>query len=541
MRGRRASPAIAAALLMWAATPAAQAGRFDLAEATIADIAAATDAGALDAETLMSLYLARIEAYEARGPQINAIVSLNSDAMAQARALDLERAQKGRRSLLHGIPVVLKDNIDSVGLPNTGGSIFLAGNMPVRDAHIVKGLRDAGAIILAKVNLGDFASDATGRSSIGGQTRNPHDPAYTLAGSSGGTGAAVGAWFAPLGLATDTGGSLRSPTSVNGLVGLKPTTGLLSRGGNIPTCLAFDSPGPMARSVHDVALSLGFMTGMDPADPMTRTGAGLFHRDYTQFLDTDALRGARIGIVRDVSGVDAEIDAVFEAAVADLRRLGAVLVDPVSFPPHLMGARAGLTKVVCDTEVPLEFARYLETIGPVYPKSIGALAQRADEYLSRHPEQAADFPKIYAQYKKRTGAMPGVDSLTYRSARDHGLAMARDAVLGLFETDRLDALVYVTRANRPELVGPAQPARQGASDQSLRNIANLTGFPDLIVPAGKTGDGLPVSISFFGPAYSEPRLLAFGYAYEQATRKRFNAAATPRLDGEVFDYEQAMP
>lgn len=520
----------------WMAALPAQAAQFDLAETSIADIQAATEAGALSAEKLMTLYLARIEAYEDRGPIINAITSLNQDALAEARALDRERREKGARSLLHGIPVVLKDNIDSVGLPNTGGSIFLAGHMPSTDAYLVKGLRDAGAIILAKVNPGDFASAGSGRTTISGQTRNPHNPLYSPAGSSSGTGAAVGAWFAPLGIGTDTGGSLRSPTSVNGLVGLKPTTGLISRGGNIPTCMAFDSAGPMTRSVADLAISLGFMTGVDLADPATRASAGLFHNDYTPFLKTDALRGARIGVNRDATGEDAHIDATFETALAEFARQGAVLIDPMPFPRHVLEARAALVEVVCDTEVPIEMARYLAPLPASYPKTTLELAQRAEAHLNAHPDQAADFPTVYARYKERAERFAPADSLSYRSAKEHGLAMMRAAVMGMFEAHRLDALVYVTRATPPERIGPSKPPVPGASNKSVRNIANLTGFPDLIVPAGATADGLPVSISLFGPAYSEPHLIGYAYAYEQATRKRFNAVATPRLAGEVFDY-----
>jgi amidase len=517
--------------------PVARAADFDLARASIADINAAIAAGALTSERLLELYLARIAAYEEQGPTINAIIALHPDARTAARALDAERRATGPRSPLHGIPVVVKDNIDSIGLPCTGGSIFLEGNQPAADAFIVRRLREAGAIILAKVNLGDFASDATGRSSLGGQTRNPHNPRYTPAGSSGGTGAAVGAWFAPLGLGTDTGGSLRSPTSVNGLAGLKPTHGLLSRAGNIPTCLCFDAPGPMARTVHDVAVALGVMAGPDPADPATAASAGLHHHDYTKFLDRGALRGARLGVMRDVQGLDPEIDALFEAALADLRRLGAVLIDPVAYPAHVLGARAGLVKVICDTEVPEEFDRYFASLAPGFPHSFAELVRRADAHLASRTDQSAPLSRVYQHYKTRVAGGPPRASLTYRSARDDGLAMMRAAVLGLYEHHRLDAMVYCTRANRPDLVGveSARPT-PGAPTTSVRDVANVTGFPDLIVPAGATADGLPVSLSFIGPAFSEPRLLAYGYAYEQATQRRPIAAATPPLPGEAFKY-----
>ena len=521
-----------------------EAGVFDLAEAGIADIQSAIAAGALSAERLTQLYLARIAAYEKQGPVINAIVSLNEEAMAQARALDAERREKGPRSLLHGIPVVLKDNIDSRGLPNTGGSLFLDGHRPKDDAFIVARLRDAGAIILGKANLGDFASDATGRSSMSGQTRNPHDPAYTPSGSSGGSAAALGAWLAPLALGTDTGGSLRSPASVNGLAGLKPTTGLLSRGGIIPTCWSFDAAGPMARSVADVALMLGAMTGIDEADPDTRDSLGLAHQDYRRFLDRKALRGARLGVLRSPVAAEADMDAVFERALADLRAQGAVLIDLAAIPRHVLEARAALTEVVCDTEAPRGMARYLAPLPEGFPKSVDELARRAAAHLAAHPGEKSFFPRIYTRYARRA-QLPPQDPRIYRSAREQGLEMAREAIRGLFEAHRLDAIVYLTRVNLPERIGPnrkydaAALARLGSG--SFRNIANLTGFPDLVVPAGRNEAGLPVSISFLGLAWSEPRLLALGYAYERATRRRFNAAATPRLPGEIFNYTAVTP
>lgn len=532
--------ALSSGVLAFVLAARAGAAEFDLQNASIADLQAAMTAGALSAEQLLALYLARIEAYEEQGPTINAIISQNANALAEARALDLERAAKGPRSPLHGIPVVLKDNIDSAGQPTTGGSMFLAGHMPAQDAFIVKGLRDAGAIILAKVNLGDFASDATGRSSVSGQTRNPFDPTYTPAGSSGGTGAAVGAWFAPLGLGTDTGGSLRSPTSVNGLAGLKPTTGLLSRGGIIPTCWTFDAAGPMARSVADVATMLGAMTGVDAADADTRVSQGLAHRDYTRFLDAGALRGARIGVVRSPVEAEAGMNAVFEQALADLRAQGAVLVDAVEFPRHVMDSRAALTEVVCDTEVPPDMARYLAPLPESYPKSLLDLAALAAKHLEANPAAAELFPEIYARYPARMTRMLTADSRVYRSAREQGLTMAREAVQGLFEQYQLDAVVYLTRVNLPDRIGPNveldSTTLTRLGDSSFRNIANLTGFPDLTIPAGRNDAGLPVSISLLGPAWSEPRLLALGFAYEQASRRRFNAKATPPLPGEHIAY-----
>src|SRR5882672_1270192 len=273
----------------------------DLDSATIADINAAFKAGTLTAEGLVQLCLARIRSYDREGPSLHAVMTINPKAIETARELDAERKAKGPRSALHGIPVVLKDNYNTADLPTTGGSVLLEGSIPPADAFVVKKLRGAGAIILAKMNMSEFASPPS-QSSLGGQSLNPHDLRRTPAGSSGGTGVAVAAAYAPLGLGTDTGGSIRGPSTANGIVGLKPTHGLLSRSGIIPLSLTFDTGGPMARSVNDVAVALGAMTGIDPADAATQKSEGKFSADYTKDLKVDALKGARIGIARDFLG-----------------------------------------------------------------------------------------------------------------------------------------------------------------------------------------------------------------------------------------------
>src|SRR5262245_12461804 len=252
----------------------------DLDAATIADLNAAFKAGTLTSEKLVQMSLARIQAYDRQGPSLHAVITINPKALDTARALDAERRTKGARSPLHGIPIVLKDNFDTADLPTTGGSLLLEGWIPPDDAFVVKKLRAAGAIIVAKVNMSEFASGAP-KSSMGGQILNPHDLARTPSGSSGGTGASIAAAYATVGLGTDTGGSIRGPSTSNGIVGLKPTHGLLSRDGIIPLALSFDTGGPMARSVYDVAVTLGVMTGVDPADPATRKSDGKFETDYT--------------------------------------------------------------------------------------------------------------------------------------------------------------------------------------------------------------------------------------------------------------------
>ena len=275
----------------------------ELANATIADINAAFDAGELTSEQLVELSLARIKAFDNTGPELNAVITLNPDALERGRALDAERRSRGPRSLLHGIPVVLKDNFDTSDMPTTGGCFVLAGSLPPDDAFLVKKLRDAGAIILAKTNMSELAS-GDARSSLGGVTRNPYDPKRSPSGSSQGTAVAVAAGYVPMGLGTDTGGSIRLPTSANGIAGIRPTQGLLSRDGIVPLSSTFDMPGPMARTVEDVAIALGVLTGIDAADPTTQASEGKFETDYTKHLDAEALNGARIGVARQFFGQD---------------------------------------------------------------------------------------------------------------------------------------------------------------------------------------------------------------------------------------------
>src|ERR1044071_382707 len=280
-RFRRASAAIVVASIVTLGSALARTIEFDAA--TIADINAAFDAGTLTSEALTKMCLARIAAYDRKGPSLHAVMALNPKAVDEARALDAERKAKGRRSPLHGIPVVLKDNYDTFDMPTTGGSILLEGSIPSKDAFVVKKLRDAGAIILAKVNMSEFASGGT-YSSLGGQSLNPHDLSRGPSGSSGGTGVAIAAAYAPIGMGTDTGGSIRGPATTNGIAALKATHGLLSRSGIIPLALSFDTGGPMARSVYDVAVALGIMTGVDPSDAATKKSEGRFETDYTKYL-----------------------------------------------------------------------------------------------------------------------------------------------------------------------------------------------------------------------------------------------------------------
>ena len=455
---------------------------------------------------------------------------MNAKALDQARALDKERKSKGPRSPIHGIPIVLKDNFDTFDMPTTAGSLILKGSIPPDDAFVVKKLREAGAIILAKVNLSEFASGSggpNGFSSMGGQTKNPHDLTKGPSGSSGGTGAAIAANFAQFGLGTDTGGSVRGPSSVNGIAGLKPTYGLLSRDGIVPLALSYDTAGPMARSVYDVAVSLGIMTGIDAADPATQESAGKFDTDYTKYLKRGSLKGARIGVARDFFKQSVETDYVMEAAIATLKSLGATVIDPVNYPDYLLTQRNAITQAISGREFKVQVSQYLATLKPEYPHSLAELITRAEA-----PGSGYTNPWRLNAMKEAQASIGGLDEPEYLVARNEGLALIRATVLATFAKHQLDALIYPT-SPRPALpIEPPATREAAGAPGSATNIANRTGFPDLIVPAGMTKDGLPVTISFFGPAFSEPKLLAYGYDFEQATHARVLPKHTPALAGD---------
>jgi amidase len=531
---------VAFLILMLFATfdPVFGAKTIDLDSATIADINAAFNAGTLTAENLVQLCLTRIQSYDRQGPSLHAVMAINPKAVETARELDAERKAKGPRSALHGIPVVLKDNYNTADMPTTGGSVLLEGSVPPGDAFVVKKLRDAGAIILAKVNMSEFAMSgdpfgaigAAPRSSLGGQSLNPHDLARSPAGSSGGTGVAVAASYAPLGMGTDTGGSIRGPSTANGIVGLKPTHGLLSRSGIIPLALTFDTGGPMARSVSDVAVALGAMTGIDPADAATQKSEGKFSTDYTKDLKIDALKGARIGIARDFLGADPDVDWVIEASLDAMRKAGATIVD-VRYPKWLLDSKLEFFNAILLPEFAAQIKDYLATIGPEYPKTIQDMIDQTNRFTAPRADGARPNPTRWTVFK-REASSGTLEDYRYTSVRDYGLPLVRAAVEGLFAAEKLDAIVYPTATRRPALLTAPPDTAPPSPTASATNIANLTGFPDLIVPAGFTGDSLPVGISFFGPAFSEQKLLSLGYSFEQTTHARRRPVHAPALKGE---------
>jgi amidase len=508
----------------------------DVGQASIADIQKAFAAGTLTSEKLVELCLARIKAYDRQGPALHAIITLNPNALEQARILDAERKTKGPRSVLHGIPVVLKDNFDTADMPTTGGSVLLKGAQPKEDATLVKKLRDAGAIILAKVNLSEFAT-AGNFSSLGGQSRNPHDPARSPMGSSGGTGVSVAAGFAPLGMGSDTGGSVRLPASANGIVGIRPSRGLLSRSGIIPLSLSFDTGGPLARSVLDVATALTVLQGVDPTDEVTKLQQGQVPASYLTGLRADALKGARIGIARDFMGFDPDVDWAMESAVHAMQKAGATVVG-VRFPAYMLSfldIRAEFMAAVRFPESAAQISAYLAKTGPGYPKSLNELIDRAYAYNGTGPDGERPNPGRWLQFTKDV-ASGEIGNYRYVAVHDYGLAMVKTLVGGALAADKLDAIVYPVQSVRTPLIAASPDPPGYKSPPSGTLLASITGFPDVSLPAGFTGNGLPVGMGMLGPGpFTESRLLALAYSFEQATHSLRQPAYTPPLAGGSFD------
>ena len=514
---------------------------FELTTATIEDINAAFDAGALTSVRLTELYLARIDAYDARGPRLNAVITLSPDALRLAAELDEERARSGPRSPVHGIPVLVKDNYNTFDMPTTAASVALEGSIPPGDAFTVRQLRDAGAIILGKVNMSEFASPAGwgSYSSLNGITLNPYDLQRTPAGSSGGTGAAIAAAFATVGLGTDTGGSIRGPAAANGLAGIRATYGLLSRSGIVPQALSLDVPGPMARSVTDIAVALGIMAGSDTDDPTTLGDGRRSYDDYTQFLDEEALRGARIGVARDFFGGNPEVDALMEASIRAMRESGATIVDPVRFEVDFLDfvQRNGSgirSRINAEFQPGLE--DYLATLEEGYPRTLAEVIAIYESPQVVHSALPVN-PGLIALHRRNL-EIGGLDNPGYVRAIQNDLPRVRRTVLEIMERHRLDALIYPTSRC------PAGPIHTVEEDlgrvcepgPSATNLSSYSGFPDLQVPAGFTSGGLPGTVSFLGRAFSEPELIGYAFAFEQATGHWRLPPLVPPLPGETFEH-----
>lgn len=508
MRQVLSSVAVAAiCLLCWRVDSRTQTAPFDLTEKTIPELSAAMRTGATSSKRLVEAYLARIEAFDHQGPALNAIISINPKALDEADALDRERAARGPRGPLHGIPIVLKDNYDTAEMPTTAASIALKGSMPGRDAFQVKKLLDAGAVIVAKSNLHEFARGITTISSLGGQTRNPYDPTRNPGGSSGGTGAAIAANFAAVGMGTDTCGSIRYPAAHNNLVGLRATMGLSSRGGIVPLSLSQDVGGPLGRSVTDVAIVLDATAGADPADAVTAKGAGRIPSSYTTALDADGLRGARLGVFIPLFGATADdqrVGSVVRTAVQRMEQRGAQTVD-VALPAMPAEGDVSLIR--------FEFKFHLNEYLARTPRApVHSLAEILERGLF-HPAVEQGF--------RRSNDVATLDSDEYRAMAARQ-AQLREALLKAMDDNRVVALVYPTLRRTAAKIG--EPQTGGNCHASA-----ATGLPAITVPAGFADDGMPVGVELLGRPFAEPELLTLAYSFEQATHHRRLPPLTPAL------------
>ena len=491
---------------------------FDAVEASIEEIHAAMAAGELTARALVETYLARIEAYDKQGPALNAIVTINPNALARADELDAAFDASGLTGPLHGIPVIVKDNYNTFDLPTSGGSLSLAGSVPPDDAFQVRRVREAGAIVLAKSNMAEFAFSPyeTVGSRLPGYTRNPYATDRVTAGSSGGTAAAVAASFGAVGLGTDTGNSIRGPSSHQSLAGIRSTMGLTSRDGIVPLNLSRDIGGPMARTVADAVAVFNVIAGTDPADAATVGGDAHRADSYLDFLDPNGLQGKRIGVLREMSDdtADPEVIERLDEAIEDLRRLGATLVDPVALTEDDAEAE-GDERLPC-SRFRYDLDRYLAGLGPDAPMaSLQAIVDSRDV----HPTIRARLESAL-ETEAAPADQPGC---AQQAARDARLRVRVRAVL---EADGLDALIYPTWDNPPRLIGDLNTPHGNNSFQ----LSPPTGFPAITVPMGFVGNGLPVGLQILGDAWSEPTLIAIAYAYEQGTQRRVPPPTTPPLD-----------
>lgn len=495
-------------LALQAAKPKAPA--FRLGETTIAETQQAIRTHKITCRQLVQLYLDRIAAYDQK-PQptrLNTIVKLNPEALSDADRLDAEFARTHKLRPLHGIVVMVKDNYDTRGLQTTGGSLALKDFVPTDDAFMVKKLREAGAIIIAKSNMAEWAfNPLLTESSIAGITRNPYALDRVPAGSSGGTGASIAANFAEVGLGTDTGDSIRGPASHNMLVGIRPTIGLTSRDGIIPLSFTNDVGGPLARTVADAAAVLAALQGYDPADPITRLSEGKAPADYTASLDKNGLKGARIGVVRqyfDTPATDPEVKALTEQAIADLKTQGATIIDTFELPEYDRGPAN--QKPTCGG-FEHDLNAYLAAHGQNAPYH--SLQQIVDSGL---------YLGSIAERLKRNLAESGTEPLgdcpdTYHDPRK---IMFRDAILAAMNAQHLDALIYPTFSNPPRKVGDLNTP--GGDNSQI--ICPMTGFPGITVPIGFTHQILPAGLTFVGRSFTEAMLFKYAYAYEQATHHR---------------------
>jgi Asp-tRNA(Asn)/Glu-tRNA(Gln) amidotransferase A subunit family amidase len=500
------------ALVMATMAPAVQAapqppGRIEVAEASILQLQAALASGALTSRQLVLAYLARIAAYDQIGPSLNSIVTLNPAALAQADALDKERASKGPRGPLHGIPVLVKDNFDTLDMPTSGGALALATLQPSQDAYQVDKLRSAGAIILGKTAMHELAAGTTTISSLTGQSRNPYDLLRSPGGSSGGTGAAIAASFAAAGMGSDTCGSIRIPAAYQNLFGLRTTRGLASRTGVIPLSDTQDVAGPLARSVADLAIMLDATVGSDKRDAITAGADAHVPKSYADALQPGSLKGARIGVLRSLFTIvpdDGDGKLVYDQAITAMRNAGAEVIE-VAIP--------GLDEMLTESGSMYEFVEDLRRYLAAHP---GAPVASLEEIVKAGLHHDQLDKRLRDPLAGPDRSSPGYQVLLAKRT------VARAATDALLTKERLDALLYPTALGRPPVIG-------AENIYSNCRLSVVTGLPALAIPAGFTPRGLPVGLELLGAAFAEPRLLALGHGWEQLAKPRQPPFSTPPL------------
>ena len=491
---------------------------FELDELTISELQDGMKSGRFTARSLVKKYLDRIDEIDDKGPAIHSVIEINPDAVSIAEALDRERQEKGARGPLHGIPILIKDNIDSADrMMTTAGSLALVGSHPAQDAFVARKLREAGAVILGKTNLSEWANirsnhSSSGWSARGGQTRNPYALDRNPCGSSSGSGAAAAANLCAAAIGTETDGSVVCPSSANSLVGIKPTLGLLSRAGIIPIAHSQDTAGPMARTVSDAAVLLGALTGIDQNDGVTKTQKSF--TDYAQFLDKGGLKGTRLGIARKYFGFNDRVDKLMNDLIGEMKRLGAVIVDPADIPTSGKFDDSELEVLLYELKADLN--NYLRRLGP------GAPVHSLKEVIEFNEKNRDREMPYFGQdlFIKAEAKGPLTDKKYLQALAKNHLLSRTQGIDFVIRKHRLDALIAPTG-------GPAWPTDWINGDHftgGYSTASAVAGYPHITVPAGYVF-GLPVGISFFGVAWSEPKLIQYAYAFEQATKVR----RTPRF------------
>ena len=488
---------------------------FELDEITITELQDGMNSGRFTARSLVEKYSARIDEVDKHGPAVNAVIEMNPDAMSIADGLDRERRAKGPRGPLHGIPVLFKDNIDTADrMMTTAGSLALVGSKPPKDSFVAKKLRAAGAVILGKTNLSEWANircshSTSGWSGRGGLTKNPYALDRNPCGSSSGTGAGISANLAAVGIGTETDGSIVCPSSANGLAGIKPTVGLVSRSGIIPISHSQDTAGPMCRTIRDAAVLLSALTSVDPEDAATATSAGKAQTDYSQFCDPNGLKGARIGVARKYFGFNDAVDALMEQALDVMKKQGATIVDPADV--ETLGKFDESELLVFMYELKADLNAYLARLAPNAPvRTLKDIIEFNDRNHSKEMPYFGQDLFVKAESKGPLTEKAYLDAL----AKNHQLART-EGIDAVMDKNHLDAIVGPTG-------GPAWLTDLVNGDHSAggsSNSAAVAGYPNINVTAGYIS-GLPVGVSFFGRAWSEPALIKAAYSFEQATKAR---------------------